>query len=532
MPRRAALTLLVVLAACQGYNFNPVGQCVIQPASQKVTLGGYDTADILFVVDDSGSMLGEQQMLAQNFDQFVGQLAQLNKDRVARGLTALDFHIAVTTSSVFENDYVASCAKDSTGALSCGYVSVVTGKPASYSCDVAGEACGELVTQYYGFTTANQGCVPGVSTEGSPYPAGNFVAKGPNPKVIHFTKDLAWDTWGTAAPDPRLTLAVAQFKDNVKVGTCGSGQEQHLQAGRLAVEKALRQNGLAQPADVAPSEWPHAGSRLVVVWMGDEDDCSNPADPLRGIVMTSMSPGADACVADEQLPLAQRKMFPVQDFADYFTGLGRPFGAGFIYSATCSLSGATNVCRASLCSCPAGSDPQCSGKSTGTRFQDLAATLRQRSVPVVEDSVCDADFASTLRNIADLVKPVNQLQLPTQPAAGEVTLLRIVRADGSTRKTCSGPGPGTDWWFTSCNDSLGQPVASGTTTCIAINHQTGTCEADPGESYLAEYLGVVPAGGCASSQECVNALGGRLEQWSCEVPPGAARGTCLCSSSK
>ncbi len=530
MLRRVAPPLLALLAACQGYNFNPVGQCVIQPASQKVTLGGYDTADILFVVDDSGSMAGEQSMLAQNFDQFVGQIAQANKDRVARGLTPLDFHLAVTTSSIFENDWVANCAQASSGALTCGYVDILTGQPASYSCDTAGEPCGQLVTQYYGFQGANQGCLPGVSTEGSPYPAGDFVASAGNPKVIHFTKDLAWDTWGTSAQDPRLTTAVAQFRANVQVGTCGSGQEQHLQAARLALEKALRQNGLAQPADVSPTEWPHAGARLAVVWMGDEDDCSNPPDPLKGIVMTTTTPGADACMADEALPPAQRKMFPLQEFVDYLTGLGRPLVAGFIYSATCSLSGTTNVCRASLCSCPAGSDAQCSGKSTGTRFQDLAAALAQKGVPVVEDSVCDADFASTLRSIADLVKPVNQLQLPTQPAAGEVTVLRIVRSDGSVRKTCSGPSASGDWWFTDCSDPADQPIA-GTSSCIAINHQTGNCEANPGESYLAEYLGMVPAGGCASAQECATALGGRVEQWSCQVPTGAARGTCLCNTS-
>ncbi|BDG07271.1 hypothetical protein [Anaeromyxobacter paludicola] len=530
MPRRAlVLPLLALLAACQSYNFNPVGQCIIQPASRKVTLGGFDTADILFVVDDSGSMLGEQQMLAKNFDEFVGQLAQLNKDRVARGLTALDFHLAVTTSSIFENDYVANCAADGSGALACSYVSIVSGKPASYACATAGQACGELVTQYYGFSTANRGCVPGDAAEGSPYPAGDFVAKPGNPRVIHFTKDLDWSSYGTATQDARITQAVGQFKANVQVGTCGSGQEQHLEAGRLALEKALRQNGLAQPADVQQSEFPHAGARLVVVWMGDEDDCSNPKDPLNGIVMTNMTPGADACMADEGLPLAQRKAFPVQAYVDYFTGLGRPFGAGFITSSTCSASTGTNVCTASTCTCPAGSDPQCSGKSTGTRFQDLATALRQQGVPVVQDSVCDADFASTLRSIADLVKPLNQLQLPTQPAAGEVTLLRIVRADGSTRKICAGPGPTADWWFTSCNDPLAQPVA-GTTSCIAINHQGGGCEANPGESYLAEYLGIVPAGGCASTQECVSALGGQAQQWTCEIPTGAARGTCLCSA--
>ena len=57
--------------------------------------------------------------------------------------------------------------------------------------------------------------------------------------------------------------------------------EQHFEAGRLAVEKALAGT---QPG-VAAGEWPHAGAKLVVVWVGDEDDCSNPNNPAKALAL-------------------------------------------------------------------------------------------------------------------------------------------------------------------------------------------------------------------------------------------------------
>ena len=103
MLRRSFATLaLCALAGCQNYNFNPVGKCVIQPGSRRVEVGGAGTADVLFVVDDSGSMASEQASLARNFGSFVNALAQTQQQRAATGLQPFEFHIAITTSSIFE----------------------------------------------------------------------------------------------------------------------------------------------------------------------------------------------------------------------------------------------------------------------------------------------------------------------------------------------------------------------------------------------------------------------------------------------
>lgn len=534
MVRRAALAICAVtLVGCQSYNFNPVGKCIIQPGNTRLTLNAVTTADILFVIDDSGSMRTQQESLARNFGAFIDALALEQKGRAQRGLEALDFHIAITTSSVFENQPAQNapvCSDTGGGNLQCRIPFPAVGDAYSYACTTPGAPCGDLVQAYY---SVSPSCAATGVAFGNPFPAGNFVANSGNPRVLHFTKDLDWASWGTAAPDPRLQTLVDQFRQNVQVGTCGSGQETHLEASRLAMKRALNLEGLVQ-AGIAPTEFPHENAKLVVVWVGDEDDCSSPAVP--GVpVMLSGGPGADSCVEDQRS--ANPRQTAVREYADFFSGLGRPFAAAFITSSVCTVTpDGTKVCEPAQCSCtaPPGApapSADCSGKSAGTRLKQMSSLLTERGFQVVEDSVCEYSFADTLQKIAELVKPPSGLQLPTQPAAPEVSVLRIIGRDGQTARLCEGPGADADWWFIECEDPSATPVA-GATSCIAIRPGSA-CEANPGETYSAEYLGLVPEGGCGTrsteSQECSTILGGRPADWSCDIPQGQARGTCLCN---
>jgi hypothetical protein len=534
MLRRAALVICAAtLAGCQSYNFNPVGKCIIQPGNTRLTLSAVTTADILFVIDDSGSMRSQQESLARNFGAFIDALALEQKGRAERGLEALDCHIAITTSSVFENQSAQNapaCTDVGGGNLQCQIQFPAVGNPYSYACTTRGAPCGDLVQAYY---SVSQSCAASGIAFGAPYPQGNFVAVGGNPRVLHFTKDLDWASWGTPAPDARLTALVEQFKQNVQVGTCGSGQETHLEASRLALKRALNLEGLTQTG-ISSAEFPHADAKLVVVWVGDEDDCSSPATPGVPVILSG-SPGADSCVADERS--ATPRLAAVREYADFFTGLNRPFAAAFITSSLCTIGvDGRKVCQPAECSCtaPPGEPApaaDCSGKSAGTRLKQMSALLTERGIQVVEDSVCEFSFADTLKNIAELVKPPSGLRLPTQPASPEVSVLRIVGRDGQTARVCNGPAPTADWWFVACDDPAATP-STGTTSCIAIRPGSA-CEANPGETYSAEYLGLVPEGGCGTaaveSQECSSMLGGRPSDWSCDIPQGQGRGTCLCN---
>jgi hypothetical protein len=348
------------------------------------------------------------------------------------------------------------------------------------------------------------------------------------------------------------------FKANVAVGTCGSGQEQGLEAGRRALKKALRLDGLSQPNDVDgnPPAWPHASSKLVTVWVGDEDDCSTPEDASQGVIMT-LPPVADACTTDRSLAAADQKLYPLGDFNSFFTGLGRPLATGFIVSAIADTC-VDAECGQGICIDPTctGGPGLCGGQAPGVRFVELATDFSKKGPDVVVGSICHPslvsgqppDFSSILDRVAEVVKQPTGLSLPTQPATAGLTVLRIVGTDGKTRKTCTKPAPiGTtdvpdpitgavlndfDWWFIDKDDATdpnGQKP-TGASRNIQINRAVLRCVANPGETYSADYLGLVPApDGCATVTDCEVALGVRKVPWICEKEtPTSARGTCIC----
>ncbi len=566
----ALAALLAAGAGCQSYNFNPVGQCIIQAGSKRLTVAGTTVADILFVVDDSGSMQAEQARLASNFGAFIQVLADEQRARALNGQEPFEFHVAITTSSVFEawsaTPPVPLCSgtANPTCRIPASHYSNAVSELACAT-DQVGAACEDVVRNYFFPADPEQAAQfcgnTGVGVSGAPLPAGDFVAASGNPRVLHFGKELGWASWGTANQDPALTALAEQFKQNINVGTCGSGMEQPLEGGRLAVKKALRQEGLSQNG-VASSEWPHPGSKLVVVWVGDEDDCSSPNAPTRALAFGDSAPGADVCVKDAQKTTGQ-KLFPVEEYAAYFTSQGRPFSAAFVYSAdpaSCAPDASGNVvCRPGTCDCQCPAScaggcgtsaafqgdcripPDCSGKvpfitrndgtAVGSRLSLLSAALRSAGSTTYEASVCEANWSNTLGHIAQLVKPPPGLTLPTPPATSEVTVLRIESTDGKTARYCSGPGTAADWHFIDCTTGAPSGAEGKTATlCLVINHDTGKCEANTGETYIAQYLGRVPAGGCRAASDCTSALGGKDADWQCLIAGTDTVGTCICAS--
>jgi hypothetical protein len=569
---RAVSALLLGLAACNDYQFSPVGSCVLQPGSVRIELPKTSSADLLFVIDDSPSMDPKQAELAARFQSFIQRMVDINVGRAARGLDPLDFQIAVTTSSVFTATPaptycvggssccapssctdVPSCTRGSNAGCGGGQVCLqddvfdptftfiagqrsrccaVTACTPSSSC-AAGNRCPVLQTAFPSPLPGS--CTAGVATAGAPYPAGRFVSSGGNPKVLTFPKALDWASWTTGAPDARITGLVRQFQQNVLVGSCGAGEEQHLEAGLASLVLAV--NG-GQPG-VAPGTFPRPNAKLVVVFLGDEDDCSSPASaPL---VQIGFAPGADSCSLDKHQPAANRRQYPLSRYADFLrvlraSGRVADLAAAFIVSSARCADGSyapADVCGGPA-SCPvtppaacAPPAPVCGGAyGAGERFLGLADLLRAEGISVVEGSVCE-DFGPILAGIADLAKPPSMLQLPSVPAARVVTNVRIVDANGANVKTCE---RGSDWCFVDCAAPNGACLATGTSRCIAINHSTGQCEANPGETYTADYLGMVPAGGCATANDCAGALGGPASKWTCIVEAGMTRGTCSCGT--
>jgi hypothetical protein len=169
------------------------------------------------------------------------------------------------------------------------------------------------------------------------------------------------------------------------------------------------------------------------------------------------------------------------------------------------------------------------GNVNGYRFHALADAFRGQGASVVEDSICKASFAPALAQIADLVKPPEGVGLPTAPAASVVTQLRVVStADGKTVHICDPAAPASEWKFIDCATGLDVP-AGGTSRCISLRAGSA-CVPGQGQTLVAEYLGKVPADGCATATDCANVLGGTNADWSCNgAVGGSVRGTCVCA---
>jgi hypothetical protein len=381
--RRATLTLLLT-ALAQACSCDQVPETAVTACELSQVVPGAVKTDILFVIDDSGSMSEEQANLRANLADFIQELKA--------SPIANDFQVGVTTTSV----------------------------SASTSTTPVGE----------------HGALMGPVLSGA---SGTLVA------------DF----------DAQVAL----------VGTGGSGKEQSFAAMRFALSSPLLDAGGANEGLLRP------GARLAVIFLSDEDDCSDQAAPWAG------TNGACHNDAGDGVDYKATVMDPVSDYVAFLKGPIGPAGAqevrdvvlaaiaGFdattllptcVYDPTdsppnkwCCGSAENNVCVANTC----GSNTvtvaggasgltgatHCCGGTTGTacsttcptafdkgdRFAALLAPGNFSSAKTLTASVCDASFSATLQRIAGLI--VSQtVPLEGAPADHHMLVVGVKRADGSS----------------------------------------------------------------------------------------------------
>jgi hypothetical protein len=438
---------------------------VVEDPPPDLPTADVSTADVLFVVDDSGSMAAEQAGLATAFSQFVAATDAINANRVAGGLVPVDLHVAITTTSVFRSPRITGtsvcrntcsgatganvCCVEATGApqppacrvdsdcdtahgygcrstVDCGAASAVGGygcftaaptcTPQRIPCTTLGDECGNIQEWYATFSGCSPGYAENLFTATDEYPMGRFMALPGNPLVLHFDKGLycAWDPalsecTGSSTDTTTRPALITDFGENVAVGTCGSNQEQGIEAARDAIERArgLRGGQPTGPGYTGLADFLHADSKLVVVWVTEEDDCSSPQNGADSVVFWQTA-STDGCRADASLPAAQQREFSATSVADYLASLGRPFAVAVVASFMNGCSEASCVpglcCDTACTGTTACTSATCGGQGMPTRYAALAAELRVRGVEVVQGSICD-DLGVTLGQVAQLVKP-------------------------------------------------------------------------------------------------------------------------------
>lgn len=331
--------------------------------------------DVLFVIDNSGSMDSKQRNIATNFDSFIGQIAPY-----------ADYRIAVVTTDMDSN-------------------------PGGLERD--GRVTQSFRTEFPSGVIANDTSM----CRAADMPHGCF--RGPNAalRIIDSRKIGA-------------ATQIAKLQDNVQVGTCGSGTEQ----GFAAALAALTDEG----PNHCNAGFLRASANLLLIFVSDEEESSmmspeafvnalvqlkDPAKIRVATISGYVNGRASSCrgeqnascghsVCDAVLPegsLMSCVLGSTTCPAGEYCGGGPPqcrnVDTQFIqYCFWCSFYNAPDCCEA----------------LAGARYDEAARLLEQRviqanptltatsancqgtaeRVACLEESICQADFGPALQRIA------------------------------------------------------------------------------------------------------------------------------------
>lgn len=389
--RTSTTLILAALAALPGCACDAVPAGALVDCNASQVLPDAVATDILFVIDDSGSMSEEQANLRDNLGAFI--------DALIASPVQNDFRIGVTSTSVEE------------------FTDPATGLP--------GQA----------YTAGPAAALP------VPYPHGALVAVRQGAGGAVTPGDLDYDLaanpatsgWGGArvldkgdGSAAALAALARDFKANVLLGLGGSGKEQPLRAARLALTDRLRD---------ANAGFLRPGARLAIVIVTDEDDCSDTASPERML-------SNDACHLLANKAATPPRMDPVEDFAAFLFGpidgelrdVAVGVIAGFGPSATDPSTLVPALCRTVVNRVVVGQ-----AYDRADRLAALQADVGAARMQL--GSICDPSFAATLRRFGEILMP-STLPLQGAPADWRMLAVTLTKADGR-QVTCPVAAEGT-----------------------------------------------------------------------------------------
>ena len=404
-------TLLVVVAACascQGYVAQPVQLVTLIAVAQRQKIKVATQADVLMVVDDSLSMSGKQQRLAQALQNFTASLDGLNPP--------VEYHAAVVSTSVMERFGACAPPGDPFAAAQCSSDWGARG----FVCDDK-EACARSF----------------------PDRAGKLHAPAA----------------GVGSVLVREQHSAAEFAQllgqSVQVGIDGSRQPQGLEAMKLALSDPS--NGFLRD-----------GAKLVLAFFSDADDCS---DPDRNMSMLTRDPNTgaivDHCALEASGQSTGRGLKPVAEYVNFLRALKNQDGTpkeievAAIVSlndgtpdpgicsnpscdSTCDLGPAVQKCNAQCQDAPDSKECAsdcirtchsfCGGQVAGRRYQELAVAFGG-----VVGNVCSDDASPALARLSQVIGIPTQVALFAEPS--DANLLQVHVERGGQTHNCE-PGVG------------------------------------------------------------------------------------------
>ncbi len=396
MIRRLVLFLLlsVQFFGCQDYPYQEVKASVTTVVwdPQEVEISA--EADILFVIDNSGSMAGEQRQLAESFKVFTSKLEEKFGDK---------YHIAIVTTGM-----------ESPGCPWCSdvYTSSCT-NPTGESGRFQDRVCKNVGTD----TNPDYQCRTG---------SGCLVVTGDNKSCFY---------------DP-----VSQ-EGTVFVGVKGCGFERGLAPMRVALEELAGNYNAGFLRDDA---------MLVVVVISDEEDCGEVGDVYElssdgGNVCNYAAKGIGPEGESVHLHDPQQrpyKLTPVEEYYDFLVNEVKGGDAGMVKFA--AIVGVTDVHDPSTTTIeyelnekgrwdvvPACRTPGCEGiyceADPGTRYIQLAHLFGSNGRV---DTICQDDFSKTMQELGEWVSCPLEFKLGFMPLDPDLANI-LINGNEIPRYTCS-----------------------------------------------------------------------------------------------
>lgn len=356
------------------------------------------STDILFVIDNSSSMLEEQEKVARELSGFVRLLAQ--------GPVENDFHVGVITTGVSIN--ARSCTPGSQPRL-----------------ERFPEESGRL--QY------------GKQSDGSREPRSE-------------RRILSID-------DPDF---VDQFQLLVRQGTNGSGEEMGLEAMRRALSPPLIEEPAdADPPGNLGFLRPGARLLVVIVSDEDDcsdpggqevvlepicgDACAEDAGcGGEGHYCLADGAGQRRCSTNRcETPEGRARLEPVSTYVDFLRSLDDGTGSGRTREAFLAVIGAVGS-DGTPERCRSATDE---AQGVARRYAEAVAAMGDHGFIA---SICDEGYDAALARIAGLISAVQILDLPVDPGSGHLVQVEVRRASGETLRCTEGDG---FWYEPSAGDA-------------------------------------------------------------------------------
>jgi hypothetical protein len=355
--------LLAIASNCQGClgcTTSPVDNTVgTLPRSCQVEspLVEPQKLDILFVIDNSNSMVEEQAGVARELRAFIDAIRQA-------GGVRQDFHVGVVTTSVYQHTLING-------------------------------------VDWYKQYPEQSGLLRAVP---------DFLSDG---GVVYQTNNERL----LLGDDPALE---AKFAKLVQQGVTGSGQETPFEAVRLALLGYANTVPIAQGGNQG---FLRSGSRVLIVVLSDEDDCSETVRPP--LVTIGDTPSVADCTDKAN------SLYPVSEYQRLFsTGIRNDDGTAHevIWAAIAPVGRATKAAMAVVeggqvrnIDCPTSNQAGFRHRAMAELFDPTLSNL---------DSICRDNYHDTLVHIAELASVSQTIELRNVPDPNMLQVA-LTRKDGA-----------------------------------------------------------------------------------------------------